>query len=640
MVKRIAWPKCRLLFAPLLRSLRAKFIMVIVIVQIAVMGLVIIVVEKRQRETILHASRQHALSIAKGFAAQSEGYLLSYNFVKLEQTANKTAAEESVAYTVVQMDDGTVAAYSGHQEKQGQTLEDPVSQRALHAEKPLIQEVTTAELKGRGYDIAIPIFVEGGTRKWGTIRVGFSVARATYEIRKTRQSLLIIGMIAILLGALVAIFLAMRISRPIQRLVIGVNEVAKGNYEHAITVTSSDEVGVLSQCFEEMREALRCQIAERQMAEERFSKAFHASPEGIFITDLTGRYVDINDSFLSLLGYSREEVIRRTYLELDRWVDPDEHARIIEAVQTYGRVRDLDTRFQTKSGEMREARQSIELINLDGEPHLLSIIRDITKQKQTEAALRQAKESAEAANQAKSEFLANMSHELRTPLNGILGFAALGVQRISSAPSDKLLNYFNKIVNSGERLLVLLNDLLDVAKLEAGKMPLRFETANLHRLLSVTVDEFYALTIERQLEIRMQLPEAPGIIRTDPERIMQVFRNLLSNAVKFAPPGSTIAIRLQREEETVTVAFHDQGPGIPPEEIESIFDTFVQSSKTKTGAGGTGLGLSICREIVTAHQGRLWAENNPDGGAVFYVELPMSLSPHHVPSPPPYTPSI
>ncbi|ETW96347.1 MAG: hypothetical protein ETSY1_26970 [Candidatus Entotheonella factor] len=622
MVK-IAWSKRRLLVAPLLRSLRAKFIMVIVIVQIVVMGLVIIVVEKRQRETILHESQQRALSIANGFAAQSEGYLLSYNFVKLEQTADKTAAEESVAYTVVQMDDGTVAAYSGRQEKQGQTLEDPVSQRALQADKPFIQEVTTAELKGRGYDVAIPIFVEGGTRKWGTIRVGFSVARATYEIRKTRQSLLIIGVIAILLGAIVAIFLALRISRPIQRLVIGVNEVAKGNYEHAITVTSNDEVGVLSQCFEEMREALRRQIAERQMAEERFSKAFHASPEGIFITDLNGRYVDVNDSFLSLLGYSREEVIRHTYLELDRWVDPDEHARIIMTVQNHGRVRDLDTRFQTKSGEMREARQSIELINLDGHPHLLSIIRDITKQKQTEAALRQAKESAEAANQAKSEFLANMSHELRTPLNGILGFAGLGVQRISSASQDKLLSYFNKIVNSGETLLKLLNDLLDLAKLEASKIRLTFETTNLHRLLSITLDEFYSIIVERQLKIQMQLPETPNVISVDSERIMQVFRNLLSNAVKFAPPGSTIGIHVQPQGETVTVSFRDQGPGIPPEEIETIFDTFVQSSKTKTGAGGTGLGLSICREIVTAHHGRLWAENNVDCGAVFYVELPM-----------------
>lgn len=193
----------------------------------------------------------------------------------------------------------------------------PRSQRALRADQPLIQEVTTAELRGHGYDVAIPIVVEGGMRKWGTIRVGFSLARATREIRKTRQRLFLIGLIAIVLGAWVATFLALRISRPIQRLVVGVNEVEKGNYEHVITVTSHDEVGVLSQRFEAMRESLRLHIAERQMAEERFSKAFHASPEGIFITDLAGRYVDINESFLSLLGYPREAVMGRTYHELD-----------------------------------------------------------------------------------------------------------------------------------------------------------------------------------------------------------------------------------------------------------------------------------------------------------------------------------
>ncbi len=157
MMKGTSSQKLRLPFALQSKSLRAKFIMVIVIVQIAVMGLVIMVVEKRQRDTILRESRQRALSIANGFAALSEGYLLSYNFVKLEQTAEKAAAEESVAYAIVQMDDGKVAAYSGHQEKQGQMLDDPVSQRALGADQPLSQEITTAELQGRGYDVAIPI---------------------------------------------------------------------------------------------------------------------------------------------------------------------------------------------------------------------------------------------------------------------------------------------------------------------------------------------------------------------------------------------------------------------------------------------------------------------------------------------------
>ncbi len=248
-------------------SLKAKFSWIIVLVQLSLMLLVTGVIEKQQRTMILEEFQKRALSQASNLAALSEGYLISYNYVQLEQTVEKIATEEDVVYAIVQLHDGKVAAYSGHNSLQGKVLDDPVSQRVLAANEALIQEITVPETGERGYDVAIPFFVPGGARKWGTIRIGFSLTKAIAEIYNIRKNLLFLVVIAILIGTAEAIFLANRISKPIQQLVNGVNAVAQGDYHHAIFVKSDDEVGYLAYRFEEMRKVLRVHIT--NLAEEK-----------------------------------------------------------------------------------------------------------------------------------------------------------------------------------------------------------------------------------------------------------------------------------------------------------------------------------------------------------------------------------
>ena len=238
--------------------------------------------------------------------------------------------------------------------------------------------------------------------------------------------------------------------------------------------------------------------------------------------------------------------------------------------------------------------------------------------------LEKSKDLAEAANRAKSEFLANMSHELRTPLHGILSYASFGIKKLGTINPEKLRDYFCKIDESGGLLLKLLNDLLDLAKLESGKMPIALKPIDFNMLLASVVDEFNSLVSERDLSIRCFMPEVRIEVTLDFGQIVQVVRNLLSNAVKFSPEGGTIALSMGRADRFVVVSVCDQGIGIPEKELETIFGKFVQSSKTKTGAGGTGLGLSICSEIITAHKGNIWAENRPEGGGVFSFELPLN----------------
>jgi len=248
--------------------------------------------------------------------------------------------------------------------------------------------------------------------------------------------------------------------------------------------------------------------------------------------------------------------------------------------------------------------------------------------------LRGAKDAAEAANRAKSEFLANMSHELRTPMHAILNFAALGAQKTGLVADDKIRGYFKRINTTGSGLVSLLNELLDLSKLEADKMEFLMEEADLHQIIFGVVEEFGAMLEDKGCQVCLAPVNFDCRAWFDREKIGQVVRNLLSNALKFSSSGTTIDVELGEtmlsqqqvgsglHRPGLTVTVRDQGVGIPEDELELIFDKFEQSSKTKNGAGGTGLGLAISREIIKAHGGVVKAENNVDQGAALTFTIP------------------
>lgn len=246
-----------------------------------------------------------------------------------------------------------------------------------------------------------------------------------------------------------------------------------------------------------------------------------------------------------------------------------------------------------------------------------------------------AKDIAEEANRSKSQFLANMSHELRTPMHAILSFSSIGARRIETLEKAQLKEFFEDINSSGTRLLALLNNLLDLSKLEAGKFDFEFNNHSLREIINSALKELHPLVDNKNITVFFNDYDKFACV-CDKGKIMQVVINILSNAIKFTAENKSIFIDISdyshyqiktgNEEKFIAawkVKFSDQGIGIPDGELDKVFDKFIQSSKTKTGAGGTGLGLSICKEIIEAHKGKIWAENNKEeSGAIFIFILP------------------
>ena len=241
--------------------------------------------------------------------------------------------------------------------------------------------------------------------------------------------------------------------------------------------------------------------------------------------------------------------------------------------------------------------------------------------------LAEAKQQAELANVAKSEFINNISHELRTPLHAMLSYSQLGLEKVK-ATEPKLYKYFINIKSSSERLLRLVNDLLDLSKIESGKMEFNFVKNDILKCIKSVQSELKSLMKEKKIEFKIHHQITTTEFIFDYEKLIQVLINIVSNAIKFSPENSLVTLNLTKETlanmPEILIALEDKGIGIPEQELESVFDKFTQSNSAKNENEGTGLGLSIAKSIVNAHGGKIWAENAPIQGAIIKIILPLT----------------
>ena len=366
---------------------------------------------------------------------------------------------------------------------------------------------------------------------------------------------------------------------------------------------------------QQMDDRLQAEVALSQ-SEAKFFTVFCSSPEPITIIELEEeRLIEVNDSFCQISGYSQADLIGRSALELNLWENHQAQSGFLETLKDKGRIRNQKLDFRTQSGELRTVLISADAIELDNRLCGLTVVNDITEQKQAERALKQAKESAEAANRAKSEFLSQMSHELRTSLNAILSFSQMLKQDPTLNPDHQ--KYLGIIDRSGEHLLALIDDVLTMSKIEAERIPLNPQQFDLHRLLNSLPEILQLQAQSKNLQLVFdRTPDVPQWVTTDEVKLRQVLINLLGNAIQFTAAGSvTLRVRTGNREQshasppipqTLLFEIEDTGPGIAPEETATLFEPFTQGKQSQAGPG---LGLTISRQFVNLMGGDITVES-------------------------------
>ncbi|MGD2014710.1 MAG: ATP-binding protein [Desulfobacterales bacterium] len=486
-----------------------------------------------------------------------------------------------------------------------------------------------------------------------------TISKLTRKVRMLTLAVFTIGFISFIA---LTFQLYRSITRPVDDLLTVIQD-SRGldtKFSKRVIIGSNDEIGQLGCAFNEMlddlersqkkikeyTENLETKVRERtaELSKEKKSlleskrhlKAiWDSTPSGIMVIDAkTHDVVDINPFALELIERSKKEIIGHTCHNI---ICPTEIGKC-PITDLNRQIENAERKLVNVNGEMISILKTVVPFKKKGKEYLLESFIDITDRKKAEQRIIIAKEEAEAANQAKSDFLANMSHELRTPLNHIIGFTDLILDKSVGELNETQMEYLTDIHDSGAHLLSLINDILDLSKVEAGKLELQPSPVNLRTLLENSLTMIKEKSLKHGIKLSNHLNGVPDTISADERKLKQIMYNLLSNAVKFTPDGGSISVNASnchlehnndRDESNtaktgIRISVSDTGIGLKSNDLNRIFNSFEQVENSSTRKfQGTGLGLSLTKRLVELHGGEIWAESEgEDKGTTFHVAIP------------------
>jgi PAS domain S-box-containing protein len=483
--------------------------------------------------------------------------------------------------------------------------------------------------------------------------VEFPRAAVVAPARVFLRRMSLVALLFVAIGAVLAGNLSVRITRPLHELAEAAREIAVGDYSRTVTAPRRDEIGLLGHAFNAMvadvndgHQQLEARVTERTRAlealrasETHYRSLVEVALDCVITIDAAGKVVEFNPAAEKTFGYQKRDVAGR---ELAALIVPpaqrDAHRRGLARYVATGKSQMMGRRIELTAMRSDGTEFPVELaicaVPSDTSPMLTAVARDLTEQKRMEQS-RQKTQSLEEqhsrmliANRLKSEFLANMSHELRTPLNAIIGFAELMHRGKVGPVSAVHKEYLGDILASSQHLLQLINDVLDLTKVESGKMEFRPERVDLATLVDAVRDTLRVLSANQGLQIETEIdPESTAAV-VDPARVKQILFNYLSNAIKFTPPGGRVLVRISAEgPDMVRLDVEDTGVGIPADQLQKLFVEFEQlDSGTTKQHQGTGLGLALSKRLVEAQGGRVAVRSTPGKGSTFSAILPRMMT--------------
>lgn len=449
---------------------------------------------------------------------------------------------------------------------------------------------------------------------WGVI-IEQLKSEAFITERKSRIQASVVGLSVIVIAIVIAFFMARNLSRPIMHLINGAERVAAGDFTTQVDVHTRDELSDLSHTFNSMTRKLK-EYADLQVdkiiAEKTKTEAIIFSiADGIIMTDHTGTIQLINNQALQIFdippdpeGFEGKKIyelvpkkpVIKTLQEIIANPQRDDIREIDLSIGETARF------YKVNAGNVKALKGE----NLG----IVTVVHDITLEKQID--------------NLKEEFLHSITHDLRNPMTSIKGFLKFLLDGVAGEINEQQKKMLTTMDRASEKLLALINDILDIAKLEAGKLDIVLEQTNVCEMGTHVIEVAQGIAQKKKITFEFSFDESLNPINVDNKLVERVITNLIGNAVKFTPDEGHIILEIKNEDNNIRVAVIDNGDGIPPDYIDKVFDKFKQVAGQRKG--GTGLGLTICKYVVESHRGRIWVESKLGVGSKFIFTIPKNLT--------------